>query len=86
MSESNENLYHVFGDPMQLFFSRIKELGGWPNDKKYVVLVHSLERKRPCYFSNSRISDAWKTVMYDISDYYLWEAENSEHSGKGDKQ
>lgn len=59
-------------DNMDSFFKRIDECGGWPVGAKWVTMTHSVEDKRPCYFTSKEIRDEWNTSIYSDKDYYLW--------------
>jgi len=67
-----EKLYHVWMEPIEKFFRRIDDLGGWPLGKTYVVMHHSLMKNRQCKFMNAKMSTEWWTTICHADRYYEW--------------
>lgn len=73
MSNKKE-LFHIWSDKDEDFLKRIDEFGGWPCKAKSVIMRHSCETERPCYFSEAdyEIRDEWNTTIMLADKYYLW--------------
>jgi hypothetical protein len=68
------SLYQIWREPTEVFFQRIDACGGWPALANQVVMRHTLQSKRLCYFSEAKheIRDEWNTTIARADDYYLW--------------
>jgi hypothetical protein len=54
------------------FFKRLDALGGWPAGKLYVTMIHTVDTKRPCIFTDKPMHDEWYTTFHSADDYYWW--------------
>lgn len=61
MRETNETLC-----------KKVMEDGGWPREAMSLVMKHSCERDRPCYFSKIIVRDEWNTSVLTRDEYYWW--------------
>jgi hypothetical protein len=55
---------------MESLFKRIDSQGGWPLDKRYATILHSLASE--VIFTDNYIRDEWHTTLYSSDDYYWW--------------
>ena len=70
--KENKKLYYNGGMSQKDFFQRIDEYGGWPIDKKYLSVEHTVEINRQCVFGNEKLRTGWWTTIYNIDDYLWW--------------
>ena len=63
-------LHHVWCEPIETFFQRIDECGGWPVGNKYVSFYHSTDRE--CTFGNINLRTGWWTTIATADEYYFW--------------
>jgi len=70
IQDKYKNLCHIWCEPLQSFFKRIDDLGGWPVNYKYVQFHHS--DNRPCLFSNAYVRNEWWTTVCSSDDYYIY--------------
>ncbi len=65
-------LIYNAGEDIEEFFRRIDACGGWPHDRRYVVVEHTVENIRPCHFSMNDGRDEWNTPLCSVDKYYWW--------------
>ena len=68
----NKKLYYTGGMSKEDFFKKIEGNGGWPLDKRYVSVFHTVDIKRECSFDNKSLRNEWWTTLYDVDDYLWW--------------
>lgn len=59
-------------DTEDKFFGRIDVCGGWPLGAKFVIVQHTVENNRPCWFSDEPVRNEMNTVRNSADDYYWW--------------
>jgi hypothetical protein len=60
---------------------QIDENGGWPVAAKSLVMMHSTETRRPCYFSIVEdIRDEWNTSVMTADEYYWMKVSDARKS------
>ncbi len=69
---NDDQLYYNAGEDIDTLFDRVDTYGGWPQDKRYLIMQHVVGLKRPCYFSTVSKRNSYNTTLYNSDKYYWW--------------